>query len=154
MLVLTAFCSVLLFQACKVHYQGPGRGGGWHRKPPHHRPAPPHRGPGRGPRRGGHHNMVRENAVELNEVTLLSLNYSIKEEAAAKIINFASGNDRETSLNAMGVSLEEMTPLANLEMPTRESVAKIAAALDESDAKVERILSDFIADMKAENSAN
>lgn len=49
----------------------------------------------------------------------------------------------------MDVSSSEVAPIASLEMPKDEVLAKIAAQLGESQAKIQAILADFIADQKA-----
>ncbi len=56
---------------------------------------------------------------------------------------------RNEKFNFMDVSSSEVAPIASLEMPKDEVLAKIAAQLGESQAKIQAILADFIADQKA-----
>lgn len=133
--------AIFALEGCRVEYR---HGGGWHR-PGHGHRHPPRRHPGR-----RHFNLVASNAIS-SAAMELSQDYAISLTSANTILNIANSDNQVEELNAIGLDASDVAPLASLEMPSRENVAKISTALNEDSQKVEQLLSDMISDLKAEN---
>lgn len=152
---------------------------GWHRgRPPVHGPGYGHPGhghpghghgrPGRGGGHGGGHGrgphrlMMNTTSTvadavdvaEENPVTLLAQDFGIRMESAEKILRIAQGDDVAEAASEMNLDLVDVAPLAKLEMPSTESIDRVAKSLGEDRAKVEGIFSELISDIQAEVSAS
>jgi hypothetical protein len=100
----------------------------------------------------GHHLAVAVADSETQDpAILLAQDYGISTVSAQKITAFAAGTNDAQALLDFGVSANELVPLANLEMPSQESIQKMAANLGEDQTKIATILADFISDIRAEN---
>lgn len=79
---------------------------------------------------------------------LLARDYGIRVASAQKILALASGKNKTKAMEAMDLEKKDLAPLARYGMPSGEAVRKIAKNLGESQAKVDRILRDFVTDME------
>lgn len=104
------------------------------------------------PRRHGGNRFIEETAIVAdNSAILLANDYGIKVSSAEKILAITTNaTNRDTVVKKLNLSNADMKAISNLEMPSRASVQNVANSLGERSAKVERLLTDFIADVKAE----
>ena len=89
--------------------------------------------------------------AEKNPTRLLAKNYDIKESSAQKIIAFAGKKNKMKMLPELGLTSKDVAPLLRLEMPEQASIQKISTKLEEDPAKIERLLADFVGDIKSVN---
>lgn len=141
---LLLILGTLLLTACNASY---------HYSP---RPAPyPHPGYGHGGHHGGgwHHGPGRGHhwlgdKIQLNGAALLALDYGIEQSSAEKITAFASNVQDEQSIRDLGLTQDEVASMSRFEMPSQETIGKIAHTLGESDEAVKNIVADFLEDVK------
>lgn len=86
--------------------------------------------------------------------TPLSAEYGISlqsEEAIIRLASVTDSKDLPKATQALGVTPLELLPLAKLELPSPESMKKIADHLNENYSSIHKMFSDFVDDEKAEN---
>ncbi|MCO5142146.1 MAG: hypothetical protein M9962_03545 [Oligoflexia bacterium] len=178
--LLALLLAIPMLQGCEVSYTyghvdyGHGHRRGWHR--PYH-PGPYYPGPhqprwrdGRGPRHPGHgprHPGWRgpraefdtlELAVDASTKTvrnsdaaeMLARDYSIKVSSAQKFLDLAEASNKAPAAKALGLNEKDISTLNKLEMPNRAVLNKVAKKLGERRTRVERVVRDFISDVKAQ----
>ena len=118
----------LVLQACGVFYIE----GRWHHGGGRHRPWRP---------------APSESALHLSQDKAISL------VAAEKIVSLAGGNDSRDALAKMEIEEKDVAPLADLQMPSNESIDRMAKGLGEDRSKIENLLTGFISDMKTDMKA-
>ena len=89
--------------------------------------------------------VAQSNSAQ-DSATLLAGDYGIAVSSAAKIIQFAAGENMSQSLQDLNLSPEEASALANLNMPTDATVQKVASKLGEASSTMKKIFSDFVQD--------
>jgi len=131
---------VLSLAGCRSNFVF--RGDGWHS-----------RGGGHGHgSRGGHRSRGHRVAVEMNKSVIdLSNVYGIQENSAETIIKLANGDNQKNVLGDLGVTASDLQPLTELKMPAQSTIETMSKSLNEDQYTVERIIQDFISDVKAEN---
>lgn len=156
---LLALLALLTLQACDVsvsYEYGNSRsyrcryygdcgyyGRGWYRG---HRRHHGHHGP--------HRFMEESNSVTTNATSdsakLLAADYGIRLSSAQEILALAGNTAaRSEAAQSLNLSRNDLLAIANLQMPSKETVLKVARALNESPKKINRLLVDFIVDAKA-----
>ncbi len=82
---------------------------------------------------------------------LLAGDYGIKLSSAVQILAITNqAENRDAVVKKLRIQPSDLRAIAKLEQPSREVVEKVAQALGERPAKIERILKDFLADAKSE----
>ncbi len=112
----------------------------------------------RGRDRDYHRYDLVEGVVAANSATtsnssakLLAEDYDIKYSSAAQILAITNqAANREEVVKKLQLQPRDLQALGKLELPSRESVEKVAQALGERPAKIEKILKDFLSDAKSE----
>lgn len=142
-LCAVALISMSFFTGCDVDFNYGHRGPGWHWGHGGH---------------GGWHRMEMNTMIAdvaanspVDAANALVSNYGIRLSSAQTIIDLAGGANQEQTMSNLGISAEALAPLATYEMPSKETIKDISYKLTEDSAKIEKILSDFISDIKAED---
>lgn len=158
--MLVGLVSVLM--ACEPYSGGHGPGwgwdhGGWHHGSPYYPGHPGHPGggyhgshpggghPGGGHPGGGHHHFNIESSAEA-----LASDFSIRSESALALLKATSGQIEDQQIGALGLESSDLMALAQLQMPSRDGIEKVAKALNEDPEKIERIADSFVTDVKAQ----
>lgn len=87
---------------------------------------------------------------ENNPAVLLARDYNIQTSSAKKILEFAQSNDKAKILASYGLEAKDVSSLVAFEKPSHEVLNKIAVKLGEKPSKIDRIMTDFVRDMRAE----
>lgn len=83
--------------------------------------------------------------------SMLAGDYGIKFSSAEKILAITTNSiNRNEIVKKMKISRSDLKAISKFELPSREIMQSVARSLGERPAKIERILTDFIADAKAE----
>lgn len=134
-LSVIAISAITILEGCKVEFRRGDRG--WHR-----------------PGYGHGHRHPRRRHWMVSDTIELARSYSISLDSANTILELTSGENQKEQLAALGLDVSDVSSLANLEMPSRESVDKVALALNEQSISIERLMADFVRDIKAEDASN
>jgi len=127
---------VSMFQACTVFVGGPGHGSdwGWHHGGWHH---------GEGSHE--HHHIAVENSVQE-----MARDFGIRPESARALLKATHNELDDQQENALGLDSSDLMALAQLQMPSKSSIEKVAQVLNENPEKIERIADSFVTDVKAQ----
>lgn len=103
---------------------------------------------------GPHRFMEESNSVVVNAATdsakLLAADYGIRLSSAQEILALAGNSAaRSEAAQSLNLSRSDLVAIANLQMPSKETVLKVAGALNERPKKIQRLLADFIVDARA-----
>jgi predicted HAD superfamily phosphohydrolase YqeG len=79
----------------------------------------------------------------------LAREFGIRVESAQTILNIAH-NANEEQITKLGIESSDLMALVQLQMPSRESLQKVAKALNEEPAKIENIAQSFVTDVRAQ----
>ena len=120
-----AVLSLTLLQGCWGYYYGGGHH--WH-----------------------HHHGWGYSMNSADSAKLLAQDYGISPASAQAVVDLTRSKDQAGALAKMGVGVEDMTALAKLEMPSEEGIQKMADTVGEDSSKIEKVLSGFISDARAE----
>jgi hypothetical protein len=132
--------AVSLFQACNLfvtvpgHPVHPGHGSDWDW----------HHG-------GWHHGSHGLNALGLSSAEEMAQEFGIRVESAEMILGLAhTGNEQQ--LNRLGIETSDLAALVQLQMPSHEGIERVAKALNEEPARIEKVAQSFVTDVRAQMS--
>lgn len=83
-------------------------------------------------------------------VQLLSRDFNIRTDSAATVLNLLLTYDPEALAKA-GIEERDFLPLADLKMPSSESITRISERLLEPDSKIRAMMAGFISDVAADS---
>jgi hypothetical protein len=95
---------------------------------------------------GSHHHL---NVLSTDSAVELAREFGIRVESAQTILNIAH-NANEEQITKLGIESSDLMALVQLQMPSRESLQKVAKALNEEPAKIENIAQSFVTDVRAQ----
>lgn len=159
-----ALLSLTLLQACNADFTySPGgyHGGGWGYGHHHGGYYGGHHGGYHGGHHGGHRPWpYRSNLMSTESSIVAPSNFSlatqafardfgVSQQSAEKILTIAQSKHLKRDLKQLGLELRDFMPLKNLEMPSDQSIHRVAQVLGEEPNKIEIVFSRFISDMKA-----
>jgi len=75
---------------------------------------------------------------------MLAQDYGIRYESAVLILDLTDGQDSKDDLKAIGLKRSDLKPLQEGQLPTNETIQKIAAATNEAPSKVQGVMEGFI----------
>jgi hypothetical protein len=132
------FVAAMMFQSCNVsvgvgHGHGHGSDWGWHHGGWHH---------------GGHHHL---NALGMEPAEELARDFGIRVESAQTILNIAQ-NANDEQIAKLGIESTDLMALAQLQIPSHESIEKVAKALNEEPANIEKVAQSFVSDVRVQMS--
>jgi predicted small secreted protein len=143
---LVLIASSLLLSSCRISATGNGYGddGRWHRGRDRG-----HEDNDRGHGRGRHH--LPQNEVSLNrESQNLAFDYGLRYDSAIVIVNLAHGMNSGPTMAKLNLKSDDVSRIANLQMPSKDGIRKIVNHLNESESAVSDVVEDFIYDMQTE----
>jgi hypothetical protein len=91
--------------------------------------------------RGGY--VVNQNPDSAEQ---LAKDYGIRYESAVRILDLTDGQDSKDDLKAVGLKVSDLKVLKDSQLPSYETIQKIAEATNESSSKIQGVMEGFILD--------
>ena len=86
--------------------------------------------------------------LKIDSAQLLARDFGLKLQSAQTILKFSQSKQLNRDLRNAGLKPKELLPLTKFEMPSSETVSKVAAILGENPRRIEAVFSSMIADLK------